>query len=485
MSTVFLSYSSEQADAAARIELSLKEDGHEVFRDRSSLPPGEAYDSRIRDALAESDIFVFLISRASVSAGRYTLTELKFAEQKWGHPGGHVLPVEVEPVPKEAIPPYLRAVTILTPQGNLAAEVAAAVALMSAPWWRRLLAPRRLIPIALAALVLLGAGGWLGVSAYLERSALAAQASALLRQGKLLADGANYAAAWEALERAGAIAQNSREVADAQEQLAMQWLRNASSLQLPGGLKAIADKVGPVLSRGATGANTQRSADLLAHMGWADFLRLRGGMSGLDPAQYYRRALAIDPDNVFAHALLGFDILVRGSRSLAEAKQHFDSALKSGRELEYARRIQIAGLLFYSNPEQEIECVRVANDIRSRREALPTDVFESRNLSTLWEIYYRRLARGEQKAQFLAALPPADHLATFAWLYASVPEAGDFRTLGWHYMLGQLQENAGEPAAALTSYRRVLSTKAEKGYNAFSVVQLADAANAAIKRLSR
>ena len=52
-------------------------------------------------------------------------------------------------------------------------------------------------------------------------------------------------------------------------------------------------------------------------------------------------------------------------------------------------------------------------------------------------------------------------------------------------MLGQLQENAGEPAAALTSYRRVLSTKAEKGYNAFSVVQLADAANAAIKRLSR
>ena len=93
MSTVFLSYSSEQADAAARIELSLKEDGHEVFRDRSSLPPGEGFDSRIRAALEESDLFIFLISRASVSAGRYTLTELKFAEQKWGHPGGHVLPV--------------------------------------------------------------------------------------------------------------------------------------------------------------------------------------------------------------------------------------------------------------------------------------------------------------------------------------------------------------------------------------------------------
>src|SRR5262245_53697110 len=182
MSTVFLSYSSEQAEAATGIELSLKEDGHEVFRDRSSLPPGEAFDSRIRAALEESDLLVFLISRASVSPGRYTLTELKFAEQKWGHPAGHVLPVEVEPVPKETIPAYLRAVTILAPQGNLAAEVAAAVALMVTPWWRRMLAPRRLVPAALAALVLLGAGGWLAVSAYLERTATPAPPNALLKQ---------------------------------------------------------------------------------------------------------------------------------------------------------------------------------------------------------------------------------------------------------------------------------------------------------------
>src|SRR5256885_8627771 len=110
MSTGFLSYSSEQADAATRIALSLKEDGHAVFHDRSSLPAGEGFDSRIRNAIGESDLFVFLISAASVSPGRYTLTELKFAEQKWGHPAGHVLPVKVEPVAKDAVPAYLRAV---------------------------------------------------------------------------------------------------------------------------------------------------------------------------------------------------------------------------------------------------------------------------------------------------------------------------------------------------------------------------------------
>src|SRR4051794_9122838 len=119
MSTVFLSYSSEQADTATRIELSLKEDGHAVFRDRSALPPGEAFDSQIRAAIEQSDLLIFLISRRSVSAGHYTLSELKFAERKWGTPAGHVLPVLVEDVPRDTIPAFLRAVTTLHPSGNV------------------------------------------------------------------------------------------------------------------------------------------------------------------------------------------------------------------------------------------------------------------------------------------------------------------------------------------------------------------------------
>jgi hypothetical protein len=51
MSTVFLSYASEQGEAATRIELSLKGEGYSVFRDRSSLPPGESFDVRIRAAI--------------------------------------------------------------------------------------------------------------------------------------------------------------------------------------------------------------------------------------------------------------------------------------------------------------------------------------------------------------------------------------------------------------------------------------------------
>ena len=49
----------------------------------------------------------------------------------------------------------------------------------------------------------------------------------------------------------------------------MEWLDNARGSQLTGSLKDIADKVSPVLSRGAVAEKGERSADLLAHMGWA------------------------------------------------------------------------------------------------------------------------------------------------------------------------------------------------------------------------
>src|SRR6267143_4139905 len=211
MGTVFLSYSSEQGEAATRIELSLKEDGHAVFRDRSSLPPGESFDARIRAAVEECDLFIFLISRESISQGRYTLTELKFAGEKWGNPAGHVLPVLVEQVPKDAIPAFLRAVTMLHPQGNVTAEVAAEVARMTAPWWRRMLEPRRLVPTVVVLLVLAG-GAWMGLPSYLEHREQTVQAGALIKQSQSQADSGESGNAWKLLEQANAVAPASHDV---------------------------------------------------------------------------------------------------------------------------------------------------------------------------------------------------------------------------------------------------------------------------------
>jgi TIR domain len=124
---IFLTYASEDRTTAESITFSLRERGYTVFLDRDDLPPGESFNKQIERAINNCGILVFLISPDSVADGRYTLTELSFARHKWPSPDNRVLPVMVRKTPLERVPNYLKAVTILEPQGNVAAEASAAV----------------------------------------------------------------------------------------------------------------------------------------------------------------------------------------------------------------------------------------------------------------------------------------------------------------------------------------------------------------------
>lgn len=109
---IFLSYPSELKATAEPIAFSLRSRGHK------DLPPGRSYDDQIEHAIKQSDILIFLIAPASVERGRYTLTEMEFARSAWSHPADRVLPVLVEPTDLTKVPPFLKGVTILEPQGN-------------------------------------------------------------------------------------------------------------------------------------------------------------------------------------------------------------------------------------------------------------------------------------------------------------------------------------------------------------------------------
>ena len=469
MATVFLSYASEQDEVARRVELSLAGDGHAVFRDRSALPAGESFDARIRTAIDESDVFVFLISQASVAAGRYTLTELKFAEQKWKHPGGHVLPVLVESVPRDAIPLYLRAVTILTPRGNLTAEVAADVARMSASWWRRMLEPRRLAPLVIAVAVFAG-GAWMVLPPYLERREQRARAVALVQQSEARVAAGDHESAWKLLEQASALAPAAGEVIGSQERLAMAELRSAGVRFARGGdagYQALVDRTLPVLSRGASAAKGERLADLIAHMGWADYLRQRAGIGGPPPADRYRQALDVDPRNVYAHAMWGFELLrQRGaSAGLAEAQRHFAAAVDARRERGYVRHLQVAALLqTYTNvwiedPAREGAALRVVHEMRVNGEPRPTGWQPGSLRNAVWSIYHFDVVTSDRLEPLSAALPPAEHLATFRWLFPEHDLAesdGAPSPFSYFFVLAQLQERSGDRAGALASYQRLL-----------------------------
>jgi len=473
MPTVFLSYSSAQSVVAERIELSLKGEGHAVFRDRSTLPPGETFDAHIRAAIDASDLFVFLLSPEAVSGGRYTLTELKFAERKWGHPRGYVLPVMVETTPINSVPAFLRAVTILEPKGDVVAEVSAEIARMAAPWWRWFLRPTGFAFLVTIAL-LLAAGIWAGAGYWTKTS----QVTELLKQAQLHAGAGSYSDAWKILDNASTTLPESAGVIDAQERLAMDWLDYVYRARATASLKDLAETVTPVLARGAARDKGQRSADMLAHLGWAEYLRSSPGARRPETAQHYNRALQIDPSNVYAHSMWAVEILLKLG-SLSEAKEHFSIALKAATNRDYVRRMQIFALLGRNNEAFQEEAIKVVNEMRSQGEKLPPGHSNWSPRWDLWNIYYNRLVNGSAKSQFLLALPPAEHVATLRWLYPEDQLPKDKQQLRL-YMLAQFQENNSEHSAALASYKELAGELEGKGYGG----RMLDGAKSAIKRLA-
>ena len=105
------------------------------------------------------------------------------------------------------------------------------------------------------------------------------------------------------------------------------------------------------------------------------------------------------------------------------------------------------------------------------------DTPEGSDAWRLWNIYYSRIVTRYDKPQFLAALSPADHLATFRWLYPEDQLPKEKKHL-YLYILAQLQELNGDRANALASYRQLRSELGnEQG-------RLVDDSDAAIKRLA-
>jgi hypothetical protein len=304
---VFLSHASEQADVAETIAVALSAEGHHVFLDRSSLPSGEGYNDRIREAIADSDLFVFLISPEAVATGRYSITEVDFAEQRWPNPDGRVLPVMVKPTRLAAIPPYLRAVTFLDPRGNVPAAVAAAVNAVRPGLWAR--APAW-IALGLIVAIVAGAGGWWA----LRRRAANDEIASLVASGQQQHELKRYRAAWDVYTRAADVSSSRDDVVRAQERLAIDWVEHVHAVDGRSTFGDVVDTVEPVLTRCAASNDATRSADCLAHLGWSDFLRSRDGTVAPDPAAQYQRALERDPSNTYAHALLGFDILRTAGR---------------------------------------------------------------------------------------------------------------------------------------------------------------------------
>ena len=443
---IFLSYSSTRRDVAVRLKLALEAEQHDVFFDRDDLGAGEAYQQAIREAVEQADLMLFLVSPESVAAGSYTLAELEMAQAQWQRPSGRVLPVVVAPTPKASMPPYLLAVTLLEPRGELVAETLAAVARLSARGrrdWRRW--------VAAAALVLLVLGGFYGYRQVQSQQEAAAEQArqlqevkqAITQAGRLCLDG-GYADGFGQLGALVARAQGAAAAAlnTAQADCAMAWLRWGRRNPGETSFAQMVAPLRPVLAQAlVSGASGQRAADLRAHLGWADRLVwIDEKNPSIDPTPHFRQAAALDADNVYAHAMWAFWLLARLPGQTASALQHFQQAQKSGRNLAFVRALQLGSMV--TSDDLGAEAIRVLNQMRLGQEVLEPD-----RLPRIWSHLYSVAYKDDKEAQLLGALPPAEGLQTFLWLFPK-DRAETSSTPQWRLTHALLLVNAGLGAQA-------------------------------------
>ena len=148
---IFLSYPWQDREQAKSIYLALADQGHRVFFDRADLPAGDEYHNRIRAAIENSHLVIFLISPDAIDAESYTLTEVDIAVKA----RVKLLPVMLRDTDIAKLPAAVQAVTIYRPDGNVAASVAAEVHRIAGNFKRQRL--KRLSAVLLA-MALVAAG---------------------------------------------------------------------------------------------------------------------------------------------------------------------------------------------------------------------------------------------------------------------------------------------------------------------------------------
>jgi hypothetical protein len=200
----------------------------------------------------------------------------------------------------------------------------------------------------------------------------------------------------------------------AREDLAMQWLENART----SGDQTFSDLVAkllPPLDQAVGSAQPVRKADLLAHIGWAYFLRSRDGHSELDPQPQYRQALTADAANPYAHAYLGH-WLAWSRHDLKAAKEQFAAGVASGRKTPFVRGLQLAALRNLGS-EADAEYVAVVSEMYSRHEPVSGDT-QREALSDFLRAC-RLASDGQTLRQSLDAAPGAALLDTYRTLSSS------------------------------------------------------------------
>jgi hypothetical protein len=306
-----------------------------------------------------------------------------------------------------------------------------------------------------------------------------------LESGQAQQAAGDFSNAWDSFTRAettvadegvfskllGGLSAEQREVQTAEQDLAMEWLRSS---RVPEGTQfsTIADKLVSVLTIGANTSSGERKADLLAHLGWAYFLKQRDGDEGLRLESEYKEAVAADAKNPYANVFWGHWILWNHG-SLNDANERFAVALSSNRARSVVRHFQLSALANVRSNDTDAAWLRVVSDMQVEGEKADSSLRDE-----VCNRYAQALQDEVLKQQILTQVPATRQVEL---LQSALQSEGlsEVQRTTLNVALAESLEAAGRSANALEAWKMLAIELKSQPHSIWT-----ERVDAAIKRLS-
>jgi hypothetical protein len=307
-----------------------------------------------------------------------------------------------------------------------------------------------------------------------------------LKSGQAQEVAGDFAGAWDSFAHAeatvadegvfakllGGLSAEQRQVRAAEQDLAMEWSRSS---RVPEGIQfsTIADKLVGVLTIGANNSDGARKADLLAHLGWAYFLKQRDGDESLRPDAEYKEAVVADAKNPYANVFWGHWILWKHG-PLNDANERFAAALSSDRARSVVRHFQLAALANVRSNDSDAAWLRVVSDMQAGSEKINSSV---RN--EVSNRYDQALQDEALMRQISTQIPATRQVELLRALLQS-EGISEVQKTTLSVALAESLEAAGRSQDALEAWKMVAAELKSQLHSVWS-----DRVDAAIKRLAR
>jgi hypothetical protein len=306
-----------------------------------------------------------------------------------------------------------------------------------------------------------------------------------LKSGEMQEAAGDFAGAWDSFTHAeatvadegvfskllGGLSAEQKQIRAAEEDLAMNWLRG-SRVSEGTQFSSIADKLVNVLTVGANASSGARKADLLAHLGWAYFLKQRDGDRSLHPDAEYKEAVIADAKNPYANVFWGHWILWNHG-PLSEANERFAAALSSDRERAVVRQFQLSALANVRSNDTDAAWLRVVSNMQIGGEKADSSLRDE-----LCNRYAQSLQDDALKQQILAQVPATQQVELLRSALQSEGLSGVQETT-LEMALAEALEAAGRSENALETWKTLAIKLKSEPHSIWS-----DRVSAAIKRLS-